>query len=381
MAKRAKQQEVLSRKQLSRREREERQKRMLYVLVAVTAVAVIAVLGYGFYQEYIARPSSPVATVNGKVIPTRDYQQMVRYRRFELASQIGMLQAQLAQLDPTKEDEQFLVQYFQQQIQQAQSQSIVLPTQVLDDMIEDEIVRQEAGRRNLIVTPDEVQEEIEQLFGYQRIPPTPVPTPTTLEGTETPTPAPTVERMTRDEFDKNYSDYVLALRRQAGMSEDAFRRLFETSVYRTKLQEALAEEVPTADEQVHARHILVETEEEAQEVLSRLEAGEDFAALANELSQDPGSVDGDLGWFPRGMMVPEFEEAAFSLQPGSTSDPVQTTYGYHIIQVLEREETRPLDEAALEQRKSTALSDWLAEQTQSDTVQRFWSSDKVPPVQ
>jgi parvulin-like peptidyl-prolyl isomerase len=60
---------------------------------------------------------------------------------------------------------------------------------------------------------------------------------------------------------------------------------------------------------------------------------------------------------------------------------VQTTYGFHIIQVLERDENRPLDEPALEQRKSTALSDWLAEQTQSEAVQRFWSFDKVPPTQ
>jgi foldase protein PrsA len=113
--------------------------------------------------------------------------------------------------------------------------------------------------------------------------------------------------------------------------------------------------------------------------LSRLESGEDFAALANELSQDPGSPDGDLGWFPRGMMVPEFEEAAFSLEPGATSDPVQTTYGYHIIQVLERDDNRELEEPILEQRKSSALSDWLTEQRTSDTVQRYWSSEKVPP--
>jgi parvulin-like peptidyl-prolyl isomerase len=381
MAKRPRQQEVLSRKQISRREREEHQKRLAYILAAVTAIAVIAVLAYGLYQEYIAKPASPVAVVNGEVISTRDYQQMVRYRRFELANQLAILQNQMSGLDPTNEDDQFLVQYFQQQIQEVQSQSIALPTQVLDDMIDDQLVLQEAARRNITVTPDEVEEEIEQVFGYERSTPTPMPTPTTGEGTETPTPAPTAEHMSRDQFDKNYSDYVLALRRQAGMTEDAFRRLFEVSVYRTKLQAALGEEVPTSDEQVHARHILVETEEEAQEVLSRLEAGEDFAALANELSLDTGSPDGDLGWFPRGLMVSEFEEVAFSLEPGEISDPVQTTYGYHIIQVLERDENRELDEAVLEQRKSAALSEWLAEQRVSDTVQRYWSSEKVPPSQ
>ena len=118
MAKRSSRPEFLTRKQLSRREREERQKRFLYALVGIAAVAAIAVLGFGFYQEYIAKPASPVAVVHGKSIPTRDYKQRVRYERLLLANQAAMLQTQLSQLDPTNEDQQFLVQYFQQQIQQ-----------------------------------------------------------------------------------------------------------------------------------------------------------------------------------------------------------------------------------------------------------------------
>jgi len=380
MAKRPKKPEVLSKKQLSRRVREERQKRILYTLLGVTALAVILVLGFGFYQEYIAKPSAPVALVHGQPISTRDYQQMVKYRRFELANQAAMLQDQLSRLDPTKEDEQFLVQYLQQQIQQLQSQSISLPLQVLDDMIDEQLILQEAARRNIIVTPDEVQQEVEQLFGYERNPPTPTPVPTAVVEGETPTPVPTIAPMSRGEFEKNYSEYVLTLRQQIGLSEEAFRSLFELNVYRSKLQEALAEEVPTTGDQVHARHILVETEEEAQAVLQRLEA-EDFAALANELSMDTGTEDGDLGWFSRGQMVTEFEEVAFALEPGETSQPVETTFGYHIIQVLDRDPDHTLDETALEQLKSSALSDWLAEQRQSDAVERHWSSDKVPPTQ
>jgi parvulin-like peptidyl-prolyl isomerase len=380
MAKRSNRPEILSRKQLSRREREERQKRLLYALVGMAAFAVIAVLGFGFYQEYIAKPAAPVAVVNDKSISTRDYQQRVRYERFQLANQVAMLQAQLSQLDPTNEDEQFLVQYFQQQIQQLQSQSATLPMQALDEMIDEELIRQEAARRGITVTSEEVQEETEQVFGYERNPPTPVPTPTTLEGTATPTPAPTAAAMTREEFEKNYTEYVLVLRQQVGMSEEAFRALLEMNVLRTKLQEALAEEVPTAGEQIHARHILVETEDEAKEVLARLEAGEDFAALANELSQDTATEDGDLGWFPRGQMVTAFEEAAFALEVGQISDPIETTYGWHIIQLLERDPDRPFDEGVLEQRKAAALSEWLADQSQSDAVERYWSSDKVPPT-
>lgn len=378
MAKRSSKPEILSRKQLSRREREERQKRLLYALVGVAAFAVIAVVGFGIYQEYIAKPASPVAVVNGETISTRDYQQRINYERFRLANQSAMLQAQLSQLDPTNEDQQFLVQYFQQQIQQLQSESISLPLQALDEMIDEELIRQEAARRGITAASEEVQLEAEQVFGYERNTPTPVPTPTTLEGTATPTPAPTVAAMTREEFEKNYSEYVLVLRQQAGMSEEAFRALLGMNVLRRELQEALAEEVPTSGEQIHARHILVETEEEARAVLDRLEAGEDFAALANELSLDTATEDGDLGWFARGQMVTAFEEAAFALEAEEISDPIETTFGWHIIQLLERDPDRPFEEDVLEQLKAAALSEWLADQSLSDAVERYWSSDKVP---
>jgi parvulin-like peptidyl-prolyl isomerase len=173
---------------------------------------------------------------------------------------------------------------------------------------------------------------------------------------------------------------VVALRKNASFGEPAFRRLFESSIYRTKLQDALAEEVPLTAEHVHARHILVQTEEEAKKVLERLQAGEDFAALAKELSLDTGTKEdgGDLGWFPRGQMVTEFEDAAFALQPGQTSDLVQTSYGYHIINLIERDANRALDETMLEQKKAAALDDWLTEQRASEAVQSFWSSEKVP---
>ena len=142
----------------------------------------------------------------------------------------------------------------------------------------------------------------------------------------------------------------------------------------------MGEEIPSSEEQVSARHILVETEEEAYEVLDRLAAGEDFADLADEVSLDTTAQGGDLGWFARGQMVPEFEEVAFGLEIGEISAPVETSFGFHIIRVLDRDPNRPLDEATLEQRKSAALSEWLAEQRQSEAVERYWSSDKVPPA-
>lgn len=103
-------------------------------------------------------------------------------------------------------------------------------------------------------------------------------------------------------------------------------------------------------EEVKARHILVETKKEAQDVIARLEKGEDFAELAGELSQDPGSKDegGDLGFFPRKVMAEEFEKVAFDQKDGEVSAPVKTNHGYHIIETLEHKKARAVtfDEVA-----------------------------------
>jgi peptidyl-prolyl cis-trans isomerase C len=85
--------------------------------------------------------------------------------------------------------------------------------------------------------------------------------------------------------------------------------------------------------QVHCAHILVKTEKEAQAVLDRLSKGEKFSNIARAVSRDPGSGKrgGDLGWFTRGKMVKEFEQAAFGLRKSQTSPIVKTQFGYHII--------------------------------------------------
>jgi peptidyl-prolyl cis-trans isomerase C len=90
------------------------------------------------------------------------------------------------------------------------------------------------------------------------------------------------------------------------------------------------------EQEVHARHILVETEDEAKEIAERLKKGEDFATLAKEKSKDPAAEGGDLGFFTRGQMVKPFEEAAFALDIGQISDPVQSPFGWHIIKVEEK---------------------------------------------
>lgn len=100
--------------------------------------------------------------------------------------------------------------------------------------------------------------------------------------------------------------------------------------------------------EVHARHILVATEDEAKAVKAELEGGKDFAELAKEKSTDPSAQQngGDLGFFGRGMMVKPFEDAAFAMQPGQISEPIQSDFGWHVIKL---EESRTSQAPSLEQ--------------------------------
>lgn len=114
-------------------------------------------------------------------------------------------------------------------------------------------------------------------------------------------------------------------------SEEAMKKLYADSMKRL-----------TPEDEVRARHILVETEDQARKIIAALKGGGDFAALAKQHSRDPGAADGgDLGYFTQSQMVPEFAEAAFKLKKGEVSPPVKTKFGWHVIKIEDRR-TRPV---------------------------------------
>jgi len=110
-----------------------------------------------------------------------------------------------------------------------------------------------------------------------------------------------------------------------------------------KLKAAYDARVKSSGEEVHARHILVKTEEEAKEIEKKLKKGAKFEDIAKEKSQDKssGAEGGDLGWFTADKMVPEFSKAAFALEAGKISEPVKSDFGWHIIKVEERRKSTP----------------------------------------
>jgi peptidyl-prolyl cis-trans isomerase C len=143
------------------------------------------------------------------------------------------------------------------------------------------------------------------------------------------------------------------------------------SALKTTYDEAAKAQKPETE--IHARHILVATDADAQAVIKRLKAGEDFAKVAKEVSKDSGSEGGDLGWFTKDRMVPEFAEAAFKLEPGQLSEPVKSAFGWHVIELEDkRQKTFPSFDEVKEQ-----VSRYVVQKAQTELVAELRKTAKI----
>jgi peptidyl-prolyl cis-trans isomerase C len=158
-------------------------------------------------------------------------------------------------------------------------------------------------------------------------------------------------------------DSLLAVEGKAATTDEAMKKVYEE-----------ASKQITGEQEVHARHILVETEDEAKAIAAELKKGGDFAELAKKKSKDPGASDGgDLGFFTKDQMVPEFSAIAFTLEPGKISDPVKSQFGWHVIKV---EEKRNRQAPAFEQVKPQ-IETYVTRKAQADYVAKLREAAKV----
>jgi peptidyl-prolyl cis-trans isomerase C len=151
-----------------------------------------------------------------------------------------------------------------------------------------------------------------------------------------------------------------------GYTQQSFDKVLVSAIKGAWMRDRIIEDVPISAEQVHARQILLYNSDQADQVLSELNSGREFATL---LAAYEPVTQGELGWFPKGYLPhPAIEEAAFDLQPGEFSQVIETSVGFHIIQVMERESDRPLSPEARLVWQERALQDWVAMQREESNV-------------
>lgn len=211
--------------------------------------------------------------------------------------------------------------------------------QILDWMIEQVLIEQAAAGMGITVTDEEVQAAIAQLVQ---------------------------DAGSQEAFQERLE--------RSGMTLSDLQAQLRAELLRARVLERVQATVPERAEQVHARHILVDTRERAEALLSQIQAGADFAQLARTYSQDESTRDagGDLGWFPRGVLLaPEVEEVAFSLQAGQVGPIVQSQFGYHIVQTLERKQDEPISPEHRQLLQDRAVQEWMESLWKQAVIERF----------
>ena len=393
-----------NKKFLAQKEREDRQKRIIIISTITILVVVFGLIVYGVVDKYYLEPKIPIIEVQSEIIYADEFEQQVKWVRRNLILQIDQTIQTFEQLGGTPE----LFAYFEQQLMTSITQleqPTLLASDVIQNLIDDAIIRVEAEKMGIEVSEKDIDLEIQYAFGFfPNGTPTPIPTleleptatltslqktlipptPTqvevsvedqTVDPTNTPQAKPTSDgepdptatpllvptEYTVELYEENYQVFLDNVNRD-GIKTETIRDIIRMSVLRSEMIEAITADVDTIQEHVRIRHILVLDEETALEVLGKLDAGEDFIDLASEYSTDTSNLDqgGDLGWFTSGVMIPEFEEAAFVLNLGEISEPVQTDFGWHILQSLGKED-RQISGPAYDQLLNETFTNWLIE--------------------
>jgi hypothetical protein len=347
----------------------ERERRLQQIAIALSAVAVLLVIGiplFGYYREVIARGQEEIARVNDVGFKMDDYIRQLRYRQRQIDSQADLFR-------------QFGGQQFSQQIA---SQRSVLPTQIVFDWVDEELVRQLAPKMGITVTPEEVDAQLRKdLEPPADTPPDPPMGPVDPLATPTPVPTPTPEPAPFEERYRNILAY-------SGLSDAEYREQVRTRLLRQKLEEKLKSEVPTTAEQVRLRGVLLSQESEAKDVLQELRNGGSWEQIAADKSLDSASRQkaGDLGWVARGVKDADFDTAAFGLTGPGIEGPFSTRSGYWVLQRLEGPQVRPLDDEALDAIKSNAFARWLDDQKKNGqnvveyritSDRQLWAQDRI----
>lgn len=364
-----------TKKQIALGRKESRQNRIILILVGILIAVIVLILAVGIIRELVLKPSSAVATVNGEKIQTDDYQNLVTYNRYNYYSNISSLEDGLEQMRASPEDNEFLISFYEQQLGQLQTALTLAPQDAVEELIDAELARQKAEQAGIEVTDQEVDQAIDDDFRAALTQQAQEP----ITGTEQ---LPTSTPVAQEQVDDLYYRVLDAMQ----LSDGAFRTIVRRSLLLGKVQDALASEVPTTGLVADVQLIQTETEEEALSAKERIESGEDFAIVAQEVSTDTLTLEdgGAVGLVTTGQLSARYgadlDAYVFAVEVGELGL-VESDGMFYVVLVVERDEDGPLPTDFLTQRQNSALTDWLDERKQSPDVEieRLLTPEQIPP--
>ena len=314
---------------------------IVWIVIPLTIVLALGLVGYWGYNNYVAVWHQPIAEINKTVLGNETGNQTI-----------------LGNETIVRMDYYVKMLRFYSLVSGNQSNTASLPYQTLSQVENDELTRRAASNVGIQVSSDELG-----------------------NATDTYILRLTGGNATQPEALKELYQQVLNVLRLSG---GELSQVVEANLLREKLREYFKDQkIPTETKQVHPYDILVGNEGNATEVLNRLQNGEDFATVAQELSTDEASkpYGGDLGWLPRGILSyyidPQLDQYAFSLEVGNVSEPIKTTRGYYVIKVYEIEENRPVDDQYREILAASELDKWLNELWTASNIKDYLDQDKI----
>jgi hypothetical protein len=415
------------------------QKRIVIIATIALVVIVLGVIGYGILDQNVLKYQKPVATVYGTKITVSEFTAYAQISRLQQVQSYNYYNYYLQYAEMVGDYSTAYQAYSaMQSVQTNLADTSTFGTSVLNEMIENVVLEQQAAKMSppVTVTDKEVNDTMMSMFGYYPngtptstitpteyvystptydatqlaiLNPTAGPTNTPTEGpsptseaptfTETaaPTDTPTAENTptleftptsagtptvtltpsitptptvyTTEIYQQNLTSYLQQMS-SYNVTETDVRNYVKAYLLRQKMLTAVAGDIPSSGEQIWARHILVSSQADAQKVEDELKAGQPWDDVASTMSIDTSTADygGDLGWFPKGYMIKEFEDAAFALKVGQISDPVQSKYGWHIIQLIGHEDNMPISDSMKSTIEQNKFSEWLTNFTSSDQV-------------
>jgi len=324
---------------------------IVWIIIPLVIALALGLVGYWGYDTYVAAWTQPVVKIGNETIGN--------------ATTGNVIKGNVTVLD---------MRYYVKMLKfyslssQGNTSSSSYPYQILQQLENDELVRQAAPGLGLQVTPDEVTAKINNdlISSVGGGGNTTGNTTANITGNIT---------LPQTDLGKLYQQWLNYIH----LSNSEYRQVVEATLLTQKLNDQITQNIPTEGKQVHVYAIKAANEGNATEVENKLKSGEDFATVAAEYSTDTTTSQngGDLGWVPQGILLPELDQAAFSLPAGNISEPIVSTKGYYIIKVAEIDNNRPIDAQYRQILASTAFTNWFTEQRSVVEIREYLDQTKA----